>query len=893
MKQRMMKSVLLTSTLASSILAALPSLAQPAADTAQPGSNAEAPRSETLDTVVVTGIRKSLESARNQKRNAAQFVDAIVAEDIGKLPDRNVAESLARVSGVQVDRGIAEGTSISVRGLRQNVTLLNGREILDATGRGGSGLDQLGSSTYGLLALVPSDLISQLEVTKLAGAHQISGALGGLVDIRTRMPLDGPGRQFAGKLGLSKDQLPGKTGGELFALASGKFADNTLGLLVAVAAEDRSLAQQGLDTFSGYRSFTEGGRTRFGLQDARPQDLQEEREKRGLNAALQWRPAAGVEISADTFASTLRAKRDRYWLSFNPTGGLSNPLYSSNDILQSGRATGAVLTNTEFADVESDIQSSALRGKFALSDSLTASAEATFGKSSASYRQMYFRLQPLATIVPTVDFNLAQGDYGSYKISGINLLNPAELRHTILLENLYRAASENKTLRADFTQSFDGWAFDSLEFGARLNRLDSTQTPQRADIRPAGGILASQLASFLTVYDNPRFTPNALGGQSGSYLVASRAALTGCGAFTAFPVISNDTQCLNPGRTTNALASTFEVKEKFTEAYGKLNFDTAWGGITASGNLGLRLLRRDMDSIGNLIASNGSASPTVFSRRDSEALPSAVAKFGIDRDTVIRVGAAKVVAFPNTADLNNGVSLSNNAVIVNGVQTTPGTGSGGAPGLEPFRATQFDLSFEKYFGKQAVASVGLFNKDISSFIVQRQSAETYGGINYLINRKINGEGATVRGAKALLQLPFYFLSKPFDAFGLMATYSYIASSTPIRDISGRKLPFPGLSKNNINLVTYYESGPLGVRLAFNWRDAYLVSLSAAATGIYNDSYKDVSASLRYDFSPAVALNLEAANLLNSGQRTYDGAVEGLRTHNVFGRIFKASVSAKF
>ena len=261
------------------------------------------------DTVVVTGIRQSLESALNAKRNATQFVDAIVAEDIGKLPDRNVAESLARVSGVQVDRGIGEGTGISVRGLRQNVTLFNGREIFDSTGRGGVGLDQLGSSTYGLLGLVPSELISALEVTKLAGADQLSGGIGGIVDIRSRMPLDGPAAQttlLAAKLGATRDDLPGSTGKELFVLGAAKFANNTVGVLVSLSAADRELGQQGLDTFSGYRSYVDGGVTRFGNQDVRVQDLQESRDKRGYNAVLQWRPSKALEIVADTFKSTLK-----------------------------------------------------------------------------------------------------------------------------------------------------------------------------------------------------------------------------------------------------------------------------------------------------------------------------------------------------------------------------------------------------------------------------------------------------------------------------------------------------------------------------------------------------------------------------------------------------------
>ncbi len=260
---------------------------------------------DTVEEVVVTGIRESLNKARDIKRDATQFVDAIVADDIGKLPDRNVAESLARVSGVQVDRGIAEGTSVSVRGLRQNVYLFNGRQIIDPTGRGGIGLETLGTSTFGLLALVPSELIARLELTKLASADQISGALGGIVDVQTPMPLDGPSRLGAKVGGIYYDQAS-ENGYEAFALASQKFAGDTLGVLVSASYNKRDLSQEGLDTFSGYSRFTDAtGTVRFGNADARPEAIAEERKNLGLNGVLQWQPSDGVELIADTFYSEL------------------------------------------------------------------------------------------------------------------------------------------------------------------------------------------------------------------------------------------------------------------------------------------------------------------------------------------------------------------------------------------------------------------------------------------------------------------------------------------------------------------------------------------------------------------------------------------------------------
>jgi iron complex outermembrane recepter protein len=846
----------------------------------------------SLEEVVVTGIRESLNRARDIKRDATQFVDAIVADDIGKLPDRNVAESLARVSGVQVDRGIAEGSSVSVRGLRQNVYLFNGRQIVDPTGRGGIGLDTLQSSTYGLLSLVPSELISRLELTKLASSDQIAGALGGIVDVQTPMPLDGPNRLGAKVGGVYYDQAA-EGGYEAFGLLSQKFAGDTLGVLLSASYNRRDISQEGLDTFSGYSRFTDSiGTVRFGNADARPEEIAEQRANVGLNGVLQWQPAEGVEIIADTFYSQLESERNRWWLSFTPTAGLSNARYSANNILLSGTSTGPVLTNTEFLDTDADLWSTALRGNFTVTDRLRASAELAHTESSSTAHQVYFRLQPIASITPTVNFDFTAGDLGAYQISGIDLSDPAQLRYTILFDNTYIAESEDLAARTDWTYDLDAGPLQAASIGLRYERLDSQQSPLRADIRPAGGIPATALSRYLTLYSNSGFADGEFAGLPRSYL-AAHPSVTGCAAFADVAAISQNAQCLDPRNNTNALSSTFEIKERFTESYAKVDYDTELGAALLSGNLGVRYVRRDLESIGNQIAPTGGATPSSFERTDTDWLPSAVAKLALNDDLIFRLGAARVIAFPNTADLNSGVTLANNAVFVGGVQTVLGTGTGGAPDLDPFKADQLDLSAEYYFGEQALFSLGLFYKDVSTFIVQRQSPEAYGGVNYLVNRKVNGEGAEVQGVEVLLQLPFYFLPGAFDGFGIIASYSYIDSSTPIKHVAGRTLPLPGLSPNNVNFVGYYENGPISVRLAYNWRDDYLIGLSAAATGIYNSPYTDLSATLRYDFSPSVSLGLEASNLLDEKQRTYDGVDEALRTNLFFGRIYKASVSLKF
>ncbi len=897
-------------TALTSLLAAVPAAAQttqapsvpgdaPGAEQSSPSTSTTAEKeTKTLGEITVTGIRSSLEAARDIKRDSTQIVDAIVADDIGKLPDTNVAESLGRVSGVQVERGMGEGSDISIRGLRQNVILYNGREIVDATGRGGNGLDQLNTSTYGLLTLVPSDLISRLSVTKLAGADQVSGALGGIVDIQTRHPLNSDGGQQTDfSVTESHNTLAKSPTFETFGLWSNTFADHTVGALLSASYSKGRVVQQGLDTFSGYSAFKDASSsapttTRFGDADVRAQNIDDDREKLGFTGVLQWRPSSGMEFTADTFYSKQTADRDRHWIAFNPTAGLSNATYSSNNILLSGTATTPVLDNTEIADIRSDIWSSSLKGSFHASDRLSGSAELSYDKSTAEYYQRYFRLQPVAGINPVVDFNLASGDFGAFGIHGIDLTDPNQLRLTIEFDNRYRAHTDTFAARTDWTLDFDNSVFHSLDFGVRYHTLDTVENPLRADIRPTGGVPANQLGAFLVDYNNENFLPNEFAGLPREYLAFARGPVTpGCSAFTAFPQISQNSQCLDPLHNTLAYGSTFEVDEKFYEGYMKANFETPVGDKMLSGNFGVRYVNRNLDSYGNLLTAAGTPTPTVYSRTDGDWLPSAVAKFEFSDTLIVRGGAAKVEAFPNTEDLNNGVTLNNNAVFQNGVQITPGTGTGGAPSLDPFKANQYDLSLEYYYDEGAIVSAGLFYKDISSFIIQRQRTESYGGVTYLVNRQTNGQGANVKGIELLAQVPFTFL--PVEGFGVVATYTRIDSETPITDITGRSLTFPGLSKNNANLIAYYEHGPFSARVAYNWRDQYLVALSAAATGIYNDTYSDLALTLRYNLNANMALKFEGDNLLNSQQRTYDGSTEGLRTNVVYGRTYKATFSMHF
>ena len=307
---------------------------------------------------------------------------------------------------------------------------------------------------------------------------------------------------------------------------------------------------------------------------------------------MQWQASDSVQFTADTFYSELESDRNRWWLSFNPTAGLSNARYSDDNILLSGTAAGPVLTNTEFLDTDAEIWSSALRGNFEVTDRFRGSAELAYTESSSTAHQVYFRLQPIVGITPTVNFDFTAGDLGSYQISGVDLSDPAQLRYTILFDNTFVADSEDTAARTDWTYDLEAGFLSGRE---HQERAMSASIRSRIRCVPISVLPAAsrrpRCRLISRCFPIHGFAEGEFAGVPRSYLSAS-SAVTGCSAFTNVPAVSQDVQCLDPTNNTNAYSSTFEIKERFTEGYTKVDYDTELGSSALTGNVGVRYVRR-------------------------------------------------------------------------------------------------------------------------------------------------------------------------------------------------------------------------------------------------------------------------------------------------------------
>ncbi|AQR72450.1 TonB-dependent receptor [Sphingomonas sp. LM7] len=904
-----MKAWLLGGVGAFALVAAGPAWAQqaePAQDSAEQAASAEADQVE--GDIVVTGIRRSLEQGLAVKRESTQFVDSIVATDVAKLPDTTIAESLQRVSGVQIRRALGVGTSVSIRGLRQNRTEVNGRTLVNPSGRGRNA-DAVADSDYGPLSLFPAELISRLDVIKLQGADRNEGSLSGTVDIITRKPLDGSGDRVIAMSasGVYSDQAD-RFGYDASALFSDSFADKTFGIVANITYSRKPITDQSFNSFTGYTpitaAFNTGANPRANdpngdgvpglyINDLRFQNLEETREQIGGSLGFQWRPAPNLEFYGDAVYSHLDTQRDRDWFSVPLSTSAADYVsytMSPNEILSAGTIRQVAQTNAEALKVTSDTVSGAIGFKWSTDDGrFSVRPEFNYSDATLDSTQTYLRLTSVAKYNFAFDLN----DGGVPSVSqptGLDLTNPGLFRYSNIFDNFITTHARENAGRVDFSFKPQGGFLSSIDTGVRYAALNAERTSTFrqaafAGTTPANTFLASAGNSS---YYGVRDYNGLLGGDAGDFVTRYVAALPRNIDGLACEAIASAAAC--GARVVDPLQS-FSVTEKTMAAYAKANFTTDLGAMPLSGNIGVRYSDIERVARGSVKRASGLVDPLLSKSRFVDWLPSAALKLELTDRLLLRAGAAKVLGLPDTIDLSPNLTLN---------RLTPYNGSAGNPELQPIRADQVDASLEWYFAPGAALTVGAFYKDVKTFIVRRAAYEVPPGEvapdplgqGFLITRPYNADGGKVKGVEVLFQTPFYFLPAPFDGFGLVANLSYIDSTTALTDRRGAALPLEGLSKLNYNLVGYFEKDGFGARVAYNYRDKYFDSVGAGATAIFFAPNRTIDASIRYEFAK-FTIYADATNLTDEVQQKYTETPEATSLYAMQGRRFSAGVNFKF
>lgn len=855
---------------------------------------------DVVEEVVVTSTRAGLERAIQVKRASDQIVDSVVAADIGKLPDVNVAESLQRVSGVQIKRSLGEGTQVSIRGLTQNITLVNGREVVDASGRGGSGIDTLGTGSYGLLAQLPAEIIQRLDVTKLAAASDVEGALSGTVNIITARPLDTRSDTRAFSVESLYNDRSRRGGARASVVATHHFTDD-LAAMINLSWSKRNIRDESVFSFTGYiplsTAFDTGatanklgaggatlsrdpngdGTPGFYLADIRDTEINDSRERFGVNSTVQWRPAEHLELTADLLYSKQSIDRTRYWYAANlSTVGTdyTQMTFSPTETVIAGTLNTQVQTNSELYTNTGETLATGLSGKFEYGD-LTLRGDVNYSRSKQNQYQTFLRLTSKAKHL--VNFEFREVDAPGFKVAtSLNLLDPTQYNFTNYFDNADTADSDLKAARLDAEYRLSAGPLSKLKAGVRFSELSVDQAKYQSQL---GGAVSAD-----TVPDSYFIrTLDILGGASG-YTTQTLLfpQLFGGGKTLACQV--RGTTCAP--RIRSPLAS-YVTNEKTDAAYAQADIDTEIAGAVIKGNVGVRYVKTDFKADGARTSASSSASvlPVAVKKSYDDILPSLSLRAELADKLILRAGAAKVLARPNSADQNPGLNLATAA---------PFVATAGNAELDPFRATQYDLAAEYYFRPASLVSVGLFRKDLKSFIVRSGSTEVYDGVTYIVTRPRNGTDAKIEGVEVSYQDNLDFLPAPFDGLGMVANYSYIESKTKdINKRTGQALPVTGLSKHNVNLIGYWEKGDYGLRVAYNWRDKFLDSIGSGGDGVFFDSNQDLSVSARWQMTEDFSVDAQISNVLDSGVRKYGGVEDATALYGLNGRTFSLALRGKF
>ncbi len=939
--------------------------------------------STMANTVVVTGIRASMQSTLNLKKNSDGIVDGIVAEDIGKFPDTNLAESLQRITGVSIDRQNGEGQKITVRGMGPdfNLVLLNGRQmptadLNDANGR---------SFSFDNLA---SEAISQLQVYKTSRAQDPSGGIGATVNIMTARPFDQKGTVASvgvkGVVDQSSQNLPDLLKGKrvtpevsgIFSTVSqdgmwgfggnASYSKRDSGLNRAQIANGWIGPYKGSDVIDGSTLPQPGAPVGSVTNRPGPNDLYErpqnfgyqvnglERERINGQAVLQFRPIKELTSTLDyTYAQnklhTRRAEMS-VWFAQTPTStstwpGGSNqaPLTYSEvynapqdiSVISADYATRNTLNSVGFNTVWKP-QSGLKFTLDAHSSSAESKADSPWGSSNQLSNASFSRGRT------SIDFT------HELPILGIDGANVAGEPLQATGSQFYNTYVKSTVKQLQLSGEWKVAEASNLNFGVGMTDVKNRSTQSLVGNNGWSGLTnkndypASLFSKSDTASYFDQFGGNGAAGMFRDFYTADFGALRTATASAATKpgYVSNDGPKTQADFLPNFATTDSDqrLEEKTKTAYVALSQDWEFA-IPVHTSVGLHFEKTDITSVAQVLPATGvtwtaqnelplTFAGTAYSTTHgsySNVLPNLNLDFDVTPDFKVRAGAGTTISRARYNELQGGLTIGTGSDYYLG-----GTASTGNPNLKPVKSKNLDLSFEWYFTKHSVASLGLFNKKLTDYTAQNQILENQYGIhtpigggyykaalanggctvadtncirNYILNNYNGQPGVTKTGVNSVgnatgtitgiasdplmqFRTSSFVNSQPASlhgaelnvqhmfgesGFGVQANYTYVTSPLKYKnDQTTDQFAILGLS-NSANLVGIYENFGWTVRLAYNWRDAFLASKTDGGghlDPVYTGAYGQTDLSVGYAFTRNLNLVFEGINLTNATQHQY-------------------------
>lgn len=854
-------------------------------------------QSSSAQTVVVTGIRHAIETSIAVKRNADAIVEVITAEDLGKLPDVSIAESLARLPGLAGQRVNGNTQGIQIRGMPSafGVTLLNGREMVSGGADRSVEFDQF-----------PAELMGGVTLYKTPVASLATQGLSGTVNMMSVRPLDFANRQIGLNARVEKnsngEQIPGLSskGSRLSFSYVDQFADRTVGVALGYARLDSPEQQQHYENWwwtnmAKYPGSWCGGNCATPGVDADAVALQgfeatafsSNQVRNGLMGVIEYKPNKDLRTVVDLYYSKFDKEyvgREFQEDGFNTWSGttIRNAVYENWDgekVLVGGAAdhiNGKILSRRN--EREDTIKAIGINNELRLGD-WTTIADLSWSKADRDETTAEAYAGAGSTVSNFTSFSIQRNGVSQFTPSlnwaDPNVMQLQQFWGQMGSARVFAVADEMKSLRLTGKRDLD-WGFVSrVETGVNVNRRskDYSQTKTAYDLA-AGGTTAPIPASVL-------MAPATLGFGSIPAVVSFDAQkLLNSGLFTP----RFDDASSQPGRI-------WGVEETVTTAFAKLDLDFDVAGIPVRGNVGLQLVRSQQDDTGvgwDDVAKK--TFPISGSHSYTDTLPSLNLAGELSSNTMLRLGVARTLARPNMEDLRAGVgglSWSQTGRI-------EWKGSGGNVRLEPWRATAVDLSLEKYLDKRTYFAVAGFYKKLSSTIYPQDIPYDFTGFPAptctpvapatvctvpgpigTLRAPANGDGGWVRGTEWSAAVDGARFSPMLNGFGLIASASFTKSN--IHQGNDLSNPLEGLSPRVTSLVLYYENGGFQTRVGQRTRSRNL----ARVRNIWGDtSFTTIEPERIVDFQigygwetgsmKGLSMLFQVNNMTNEPYRTMSG-----------------------
>ena len=814
--------------------------AKKAADAAKAEADRKAPTNDIkeLDSVEVVGIRAALNNSISTKQDATQIVEVISAEDIGKLPDSSIAESIARLPGLTAQRERGRATQINIRGLSGDFagTTLNGREQTSTGDNRGVEFDQY-----------PSELLSSVVVYKTPDATLVGQGLSGTVDMRTVRPLEWKERVFTVGYRADQNTVNGSNeyGNRYGFSYIDQFLDNTFGVAFGYAHLDSP--QPGFQNESwGYADGPNGTKV---IGGGKLYKFDDNLKRDGVMATLQYRPSDFYETTVDLFYSQYDKTEIKSGVEFGTAWGqgVLQPGYTVNS---EGTITDSTWKNVkpvirnDSNPINDQLNSYGWHQIFTVNQDWRIDTDVSYSKTNRDFDflETYAGLKGTGTGAGTTDLRATLNSSGSYydfifsqdmnDPNNLKLIDAGGWGQDGYIKN-FEVNDKLMAYRIDATRSFaDGWISD-VQFGYNYTTRDKDKSSVESRLC---------FVSCAGVGDSAPYP--------GSPASFDFGGLSGLASYNAEDLLTDGTYVLQQKFDKDIANKNWTISEDVSTWYAQANIDTEVSGMSLRGNFGFQYVTTDQSSTGySSYAGNPAGTPTSGGDNQSQFLPSLNLALGMAHEQYVRFAAAKQMARPRMDWMRASydVGISTTGCQGNDVPDPPNVaqwcGGGGNPQLKPWLANAYDLSYEMYFtadsGAKGYVSAAYFFKQLTSYVFEASVPHDFAGepvppiapgqilgptypastLGYL-KQPYNGEGGLLRGLELTVSVPFEILWAPLEGFGIQATYSDTDSTiTPFGPGSTQALP--GLSRYVSNTTLYYERAGFSIRYSSRTRSKFV------------------------------------------------------------------------